>query len=66
MTIEQKEIIKLIKDLIDVGTGKFNHDYEGRCPDSVEGYNTRDRLCPACQVLIRAKKTLKEMRRAEK
>ncbi|HWW99515.1 hypothetical protein [Collimonas sp.] len=40
--------------LIDVGTGKIAHIYGGECPDELEGRDTRDPECPACQVLTRA------------
>ncbi|WP_082807130.1 hypothetical protein [Collimonas pratensis] len=42
------------QQLIDVGTGKIAHIYGGECPDELEGRDTRDPECPACQVLTRA------------
>lgn len=46
---------RLVRDLIDVGTGKIPHKFMGQCPDSVDGHNQRDKLCRACRILIRAK-----------
>ncbi|WP_061939458.1 hypothetical protein [Collimonas pratensis] len=42
------------QQLVDVGTGKIAHIYGGECPDELEGRDTRDPECPACQVLTRA------------
>lgn len=39
------------QQLIDVGTGKIAHIYGGACPDELEGRDTRDPECRACQVL---------------
>ncbi|NKI68897.1 hypothetical protein GN109_05645 [Collimonas pratensis] len=43
-----------LKNLIDAATGKIAHIYAGFCPDELEGYDTRDPECPACQILTRA------------
>ena len=37
--------------LFDVATGKTPHLYAGRCPDSVNGPESRDPDCPACQAI---------------
>ena len=44
----------IIRNLIDVGTGKIPHRYMGLCPDAVDGHEQRDKDCPACRILIRA------------
>ena len=40
--------------LFDVATGKTPHLYAGRCPDSVNGPDSRDPDCPACQAIAAA------------
>lgn len=40
--------------LLDVATGKIPHLYEGRCPDYVNGPESRDPDCPACQAIVSA------------
>ena len=40
--------------LFDVATGKTPHLYAGRCPDSVNGPESRDPDCPACQAIAEA------------
>lgn len=40
--------------LLDVATGKIPHLYEGRCPDYVNGPESRDPDCPACQAIAEA------------
>lgn len=40
--------------LLDVATGKIKHLYEGRCPDYVNGPESRDPDCPACQAIVSA------------
>ena len=40
--------------LFDVATGKTPHLYAGRCPDSVNGPESRDTDCPACQAIAAA------------
>ena len=40
--------------LFDVATGKTPHLYAGRCPDSVNGPESRDPDCPACQAISAA------------
>lgn len=48
------------QQLIDVGTGKIAHIYGGECPDELEGRDTRDSECPACQVLTCAAQAAKK------
>lgn len=48
----------LIQDLVDVGSGKLAHLHLGRCPDAIEGWDMRDRVCPACKVLIAGEQEL--------
>jgi len=43
----------VIDDLARIATGSLTHDYNGQCPDDVEGHDSRDPECPACQVLLR-------------
>lgn len=52
------EAIKVVQDLIDVGSGKITHSYNGLCPDDVEGFDTRDDECPACRILIAAQRLI--------
>lgn len=40
--------------LLAVATGKIPHLYEGRCPDYVNGPESRDPDCPACQAIAAA------------
>lgn len=40
--------------LLDVATGKTPHLYGGRCPDYVNGPESRDPDCPACQAIVSA------------
>lgn len=40
--------------LLDAATGKIPHLYEGRCPDYVNGPESRDPDCPACQAIVSA------------
>lgn len=40
--------------LFDVATGESPHLYEGRCPDYVNGPESRDPDCPACQAIAAA------------
>ena len=40
--------------LFDIATGKIPHLYAGRCPDSVNGPESRDPDCPACQAIAAA------------
>lgn len=42
------------KILIAVATGEIAHIYNGLCPDSQTGANSRDDECPACQIIIAA------------
>lgn len=51
---------KMIKNLIDVGTGNIKHLYRGQCPDPVAGQKTRDDGCPACQALDTATKLIQK------
>jgi len=45
--------------LLDVATGKTPHLYEGRCPDSINGPDSRDPACPACRAIAEADADLK-------
>ena len=54
--------VKLIQDLVDVGSGKHAHLYRGRCPDAVEGSTVRDRRCPPCKVLIAGAHATRDLR----
>lgn len=42
--------------LVKVARGEVQHDYAGRCPDPVEGYESRDPECPICQLIMRVEK----------
>lgn len=42
----------LLVALHSLGEGRLRHVYGGMCPDGLEGHETRDPECPACQVLI--------------
>jgi hypothetical protein len=52
--------MSLEQAMIDVAIGKKRHDWRGTCPDSVEGYDSRDPQCPACKVLIEFERKIKE------
>lgn len=54
----KSEIVLVIPQLLKVATGEIEHIYSGLCPDRLEGPNTRDPICPACQILIEADKAL--------
>jgi len=43
---------ELIQQLVDLGCGKLKHINLGLCPDAIEGHETRDEECPACQALV--------------
>jgi hypothetical protein len=49
---------RLVRDLIDVGTGKIPHKFMGQCPDAVDGHGQRDKTCRACRILIRAESNI--------
>lgn len=48
---ETVERLKQYDQLCEVATGKLKHNYNGMCPDAVEGYDKRDTDCPVCQLL---------------
>lgn len=39
--------------LVDVATGKVGHAYQGLCPDTIEGFDSRDAECPVCRAIAR-------------
>ena len=43
-----------IKKLIAVAAGEIHHIYNGLCPDSQTGQDSRDTECPACKILTDA------------
>lgn len=43
-----------IEDLIEVGSGRLQHDFVSLCPDHMTGHDSRDGDCMACKALIRA------------
>ena len=47
--------------LLDVATGKIPHLYAGRCPDSVNGPESRDPVCPACRAISAAESVHAEL-----
>lgn len=47
-----------LQALVDVGSGKLAHAYNGMCPDEIEGYDVRDDECPACRALVAAQDLL--------
>lgn len=49
-----KPIDGVVQALIEVAVGKVQHLYRGTCPDAIEGFDSRDPQCPACQVLTAA------------
>lgn len=53
-TKDSLPISSLQQQLIDAATGKIAHIYAGFCPDELEGFDSRDPDCPACQILLRA------------
>lgn len=38
--------------LLSILTGEVRHIYAGRCPDDLEGWDSRDPECPACKIMI--------------
>lgn len=47
-----------VENLLAVATGREEHLYQGGCPDDVEGWETRDPECKACQVLVDAERVV--------
>lgn len=43
----------LLMDAVGVTSGLIAHEYNGNCPDAVNGHDKRDEACPACQVILR-------------
>ena len=43
----------LLMDAVGVTSGLIAHEYNGSCPDAVNGHDKRDEDCPACQVVLR-------------
>jgi hypothetical protein len=41
-------------ELLKVATNETRHVYMGLCPDELEGHNSRDPDCPACQAIANA------------
>lgn len=48
----------IIRNLIAVATGQVAHVYMGQCPDQIEGHETRDHDCPACQAIMAAEQAV--------
>ncbi len=48
----------LCVELRKIATGEMTHNRNGECPDSIEGYATRDIDCPACRALVAADRLL--------
>ena len=46
-------IAKLERLLAVIREPRKEHDYQGLCPDSVNGWQSRDPACPECQRLVR-------------
>lgn len=63
------EIVALraaVADLVAIATDARPHTYsDGLCPDRVEGPDTRDPECPACQAITRALRALGEDERRD-
>lgn len=49
-----RQLAAALRDLIAVAEDRMPHLYQGRCPDRVEGPESRDPDCPACRALNRA------------
>lgn len=52
------DLFRLVQGLIDVGSIKISHAYQGQCPDSVDGPDLRDEECEACRILTSAESFL--------
>ena len=52
--MSRPDISRQAARLFDVATGKIPHLYAGLCPDSVNGPESRDPDCPACQAIAAA------------
>lgn len=53
------ELEKLVDDMRDVCVEKIEHRWGGNCPDRLEGRDSRDKECAACNVLMRADAVIK-------
>ena len=51
----------MYKKLIAVATGEIKHTFNGLCPDPIEGFDSRDPVCPACKILIEAEARVAEL-----
>ena len=51
----------MYKKLIAVATGEIKHTGNGLCPDPIEGFDSRDPVCPACKILIEAEARVAEL-----
>jgi hypothetical protein len=56
--LHDRQMQQLMRTLIDVGSGKIAHAFNGMCPDELEGHDTRDAECPACRALVEAQNYL--------
>ncbi|MBF4628914.1 TetR/AcrR family transcriptional regulator [Curtobacterium flaccumfaciens] len=52
------EYRRIAESLLAVATGRQEHEYLGLCPDGVEGPDSRDPDCKACQVLVEAEQAV--------
>lgn len=50
------EIAERAAALERVATGEVRHLHNGLCPDAIEGFESRDPNCPACQVIMMFRK----------
>jgi hypothetical protein len=52
--------LALVETVLAVATGRVRHDYEGLCPDDVNGPDARDGMCKACNLLVDAERAVRE------
>jgi len=44
-------LLSRLAELTNVATGEMAHVWNGKCPDRIEGFTSRDPKCPACAAL---------------
>lgn len=49
------EADELMAEMALIASGEIYHIYNGLCPDPLEGFDSRDKLCPACDTLNKYK-----------
>lgn len=55
---EARKLLPLIEQLCRVAERQVAHTNNGKCPDQLEGFASRDDECPACRILIEVDRLL--------